>query len=105
MQTDLIGRDLRLGKIPDGGVPLRRGQEVIFADVENCCDGEIPIRSFYAYKYLKEKMRFSADGGAFSFRVVKKTDRYFKAKVLRGGFLKENKSTYQRRYFEVFKRK
>lgn len=88
---DLIGRDLRLGKVENGGILLKKGDEVIFADQDNAKSGEIPIRSYIAYKHLKVGQKFSADSGAFSFVVTKKTDRYFQAKVTQGGFLKENK--------------
>lgn len=88
---DLIGRDLRLGKTPNGGMQVRRGEVVTFADEKNLKTGEIPVRSFFAYKNLKAGTRFSADSGKFHFRVTQKTERYFKAKVIQGGFLKENK--------------
>ncbi|KKP86910.1 MAG: Pyk, partial [candidate division CPR3 bacterium GW2011_GWE2_35_7] len=88
---DLVGRDLRLGKIPNKGMLLKRGQEVIFADENNFKEGEIPVRNFIAYKNLKEGVRFSADSGSLFFKVFEVKERFFKANALKGGFLKENK--------------
>ena len=87
---DLVGRDLRLGKIPNKGMLLKRGQEVIFADENNFKEGEIPVRNFIAYKNLKEGVRFSADSGSLFFKVFEVKERFFKANALKGGFLKEN---------------
>ncbi|GIV76325.1 pyruvate kinase [Litorilinea aerophila] len=90
--ADLQGPKLRVGKMQPGGVPLRKGEEVVLTveDVEGK-PGLIPIQ----YQDLPAKVRpgerILIDDGLLELEVLSSSDKEIRARVVIGGTLTDNK--------------
>jgi pyruvate kinase len=90
--ADLQGPKLRIGKMQEGGVPIKEGEELILTAEEMMgIPGRIPIQ----YKELPGRVRpgerILLDDGLLELQVVDSTDTEIRTKVLIGGVLQDNK--------------
>lgn len=90
--ADLQGPKLRVGKMQEGGVPLKKGGKVILTTDEII--GE-PGRVSIQYKDLPRRVRpgerILLDDGLLEVEVVSNTDTEIVTKVIIGGILNDNK--------------
>lgn len=90
--ADLQGPKLRVGKMQEGGVPLKKGEELILTS-EEIIGG--PGRVSIQYKELPHKVRpgehILVDDGLLELEVLSSDETEIKTKVLVGGLLNDNK--------------
>jgi pyruvate kinase len=90
--ADLQGPKLRVGKMQDGGVPIKRGEELILTSEDIVGQpGRVPIQ----YKELPQRTRpgerILIDDGLLEVEVVSSTDMDIVTRVVIGGVLNDNK--------------
>ncbi len=87
---DLQGPKLRLGELPESGIELNVGEEVVFTHKpEN--SGELPIGFEQLYEYVKPGERILLDDGKREVVVVRIENNKIVAKVMVGGTLTSHK--------------
>ncbi len=87
---DLQGPKLRLGELPESGIELKAGEEVVFAhEPEN--SGELPIGFEQLHEYVKPGERILLDDGKREVVVVRIENKKIVAKVIVGGVLTSHK--------------
>ncbi len=91
---DLQGPKIRVGKLPDKGVLIKRGQKITLST-----DGKpfrekpltIPVQYRNLHKDIKKGDRLLLDDGYLGIEVTGKNGRHIQCKVRTGGLLKSNK--------------
>jgi pyruvate kinase len=90
--VDLQGPKLRVGKLPDEGVELVQGEEIVLTTRSNANqNGEIPIQYKELPRVVVPDERILLDDGMLEITVLSATDTDIRAKVVSGGTLKSNK--------------
>ncbi len=90
--ADLCGPKIRVGKFENGAIELVEGAEV-FITPKNIIGSAkiIPVQYSRILNDVKISERILLNDGALELTVIGKTKEYLKAKVLRGGILKDKK--------------
>src|SRR5690606_448764 len=90
--ADLQGPKLRVGKMQEGGVELKKGEEIVLTTEEIIgVPGRIPIQFKDLPKSVQPGERILLDDGLLELVVKGATDTEIKAKVRIGGLLTDNK--------------
>lgn len=90
--ADLQGPKLRIGRVQEGGIPIREGDELILTTEEMVgVPGRIPIQ----YKELPGRVRpgerILLDDGLLELQVLDSTEFEIRTRVIIGGVLHDNK--------------
>lgn len=89
---DLQGPKIRLGELPDEGVPIRRGQEITLTARELTGTQEtVTVRHERLARDVNVGNRILIDDGRIELRVLKKTGGDCRCRVVSGGILKSRK--------------
>jgi pyruvate kinase len=88
---DIQGPKIRTGDLPEEGVPLVEGTEVVFVPGEKAPAGEIPITYDQLARDVKAGDPILMDDGYLGARVQEVSGRRVVAKVENGGILKRHK--------------
>jgi pyruvate kinase len=90
--ADLQGPKLRVGKMQEGGVPLKKGERLVLTSDEITGEsGRIPIQYKELPRRVRPGERILIDDGLLEVEVVSATESEIVAKVIIGGLLTDNK--------------
>jgi pyruvate kinase len=90
--ADLQGPKLRIGKMQEGGVPIKADEEVTLTTEEITGEpGRIPIQYKELPKRVKPGERILLDDGLLELQVLDATKEEIRARVVIGGLLLDNK--------------
>ncbi len=90
--ADLQGPKLRVGKMREGGVPLKKGETLILTIDDIVGEpGRIPIQYKDLPRRVKAGERILVDDGLLELEVTGTSEREITTKVLIGGLLTDNK--------------
>lgn len=88
---DLQGPKIRVGDLPEKGVRLVAGKEVVFSTERQPADGEIPITLARLHEDIKKGDRILLDDGKLETRVLRVQERRIHTHVIQGGTLTSHK--------------
>lgn len=91
---DLQGPKIRVGKLPEKGMNLKRGQAIILTTDGKTFNEKplkIPVQYRNLHKDVKKGDRLLLDDGYMEIEVMRKEGRHIHCKVRIGGVLKSNK--------------
>ncbi len=89
---DLQGPKIRIGELPEGGVDLEEGQQVILAPSHTPADkGAIPFNFVELPAYVRAGSRILLDDGQLELAVLKVAGNKIQAQVVLGGLLESKK--------------
>ncbi|HMN30789.1 MAG TPA: pyruvate kinase [Caldilineaceae bacterium] len=90
--ADLQGPKLRIGKMQDGGVPIKSGEELILTNEEVIGQpGRIPIQYKELPKRVQPGERILLDDGLLELQVLDANGQEIRTHVVIGGVLQDNK--------------
>jgi pyruvate kinase len=90
--ADLQGPKLRVGKMQEGGVPLKKGEQLVLTTEDITGQpGRIPIQYKDLPRRVRPGERILIDDGLLEVEVLSATDAEIVAKVIIGGLLTDNK--------------
>ncbi|MEX1019558.1 MAG: pyruvate kinase [Litorilinea sp.] len=90
--ADLQGPKLRVGKMQQGGVPLRRGEELRLVIDDSVGEpGRVPIQYDELPQMVRKGERILLDDGLLELQVISAKDTEICTKVIIGGLLTDNK--------------
>lgn len=90
--ADLQGPKLRVGKMPEGGVPVREGEEVMLTiRPVTGRPGEIPVQFQRLPEVVRPGDRILIDEGIIELRVLATTETDIRCQVVSGGTITTNK--------------
>lgn len=90
--ADLQGPKLRVGKMQEGGIPLKEGEELILTTDEIIGEpGRAPIQYHALPQNVKPGEIILLDDGLLELRVEKTTDTEIYTRIVIGGTLNDNK--------------
>jgi len=89
---DLQGPKIRVGTMPDQGVDLIVGQEVVFdTSLDMYQDNKIPVGYKELHKHVKQGERLLLNDGRFEVQVIAVSGTEIKTKIILGGNLTSHK--------------
>lgn len=89
---DLQGPKLRVGKMQEGGVPLKAGEELILSTtVEMGAPGTVPLQNSEIPGMVRPGERILLDDGLLELEVKETSDDEIVTRVIVGGVLHDNK--------------
>jgi len=92
IMQDLQGPKIRIGDLPDAGVAIKEGQEIIFDTSSTTINkGEIPIDYHDLHKYVKAGERILVDDGHIEVKVLSVESTKIKTKVIEGSLILKHK--------------
>lgn len=90
--ADLQGPKLRIGKMQDGGVPIKKGEELILTTEDIIgTPGRIPIQYHELPSRVTPGERILLDDGLLELQVVDANEVEIRTQVIIGGVLQDNK--------------
>ncbi|RIK53774.1 MAG: pyruvate kinase [Chloroflexi bacterium] len=90
--ADLQGPKLRVGKMQEGGVPLKKGEELILSTDEIVgAPGRVPIQYDELPRQVRPGEHILVDDGLLELEVISSGDTEIKTRVIIGGLLTDNK--------------
>ena len=92
IMQDLQGPKIRVGLMPDNGIAIKSGDNIILnTAIEKYRDQEIPVKFKELYKHLRIKERILIDDGRIELTVKKINANKIICVVIEGGLLNSNK--------------
>jgi pyruvate kinase len=89
---DLQGPKLRVGRMQEGGVPLKAGEELVLAATDMLGEpGRVPLQNHELPGMVRPGERILLDDGLLELEVIKTTDDEIFTHVIVGGVLHDNK--------------
>lgn len=86
--ADIQGPKIRIGNLPDKGIELKTGQEIIIdTGTREYYQDRIPLPSLLFRDGTKENHIVYLDDGTIQIKIISKRSGIFKAEVLKGGIL------------------
>lgn len=88
---DLQGPKIRVGELPEKGVRLVAGKEIIFSTAEHLVEGDIHVTLSRLHEDLKKGDRLLLDDGKLEVHVTRVEGRRIHTEVIQGGVLTSHK--------------
>ena len=90
--ADIQGPKIRIGNLPENGIELKNGQEIIIdSETKEYVEEKIPLPSLLFREGTKEGHIVFLDDGTLQIKITDKKGGIFKAVVIKGGILYSKK--------------
>ncbi len=90
--ADMQGPKIRLGVLPEAGVELKNGSQIVFTTASDAYrDGKLPVTYKSMHRDVKVGDRVMIDDGILEVRVTKISGKEIEAKVVNGGRVSSHK--------------